>query len=67
MQRDVINGYETLIFEESQIDLALEAAKTHSSVVVSCPCSVCGQPVQATVQQYLEDSEVQHSDLYHEI
>jgi hypothetical protein len=67
MQRDVINGYETLIFDESELVQALETAKTHSRVMISCPCVVCGQPVQDTVQQYLEDPKFEHSDLYHEI
>ena len=63
MRRDVINGYEWLIFEESERDEAYaKVAEGHSRVRIATTCVECHEYIEAAVG----DRRPRHSESYHQ-
>ncbi len=47
MKKDVINGFEWLIFDESELEAARKAE--HPRVLIATTCDDCGGSIQASV------------------
>ena len=54
MKKDIINGYEWLIFNEDELEAASRAAKTDNFVRVSTICDGCGGYIEASIK-HIED------------
>lgn len=69
MKRDVINGYEYQIFEESELEAARAAeAQGNSRVRIATTCDSCGGSIEARIADIDNRAEepIVHSENYHQ-
>ena len=68
MKRDVVNGFEYLIFGESEIEEArAKVSEGHPRVRIATTCAECHEPIETTVDNLSPvHSENYHASIYHD-